>query len=533
MRIRVPFPLEAALMPMLVLALSLALPLACTYKPLRIQVIHVNSLRGQVQAVETADMMRGGFSLLSGAVKDSTAAAGKIPTFTIAVYNAYHGSPEAYFTRGRAVIDLMNATGFNALVVGPREYYFGQETIKDLAAQAAFPFIAANVVNSDGTRPSYLSPFFYDQKTRFGIIGLAPRSIFSQNLAKDVQGLILLDEVKATLAAIAELKKQGARLIGLVAGGITWGAAPDAPDSIMAEALLAIEGIDQYWFGSISPDQPDGMEIVYRGGKPRTLTIQSGARHTNGFQLALTTVSSDPDASTYKDMLIDSRSVEPDPALVDSLYSILNATGDVMNRRVATATGNLEMDFEAECSMGNLLCDILREHSDAELFLLNSGKIRAAFSTGTITRKHIYDTLPFGGNIVNTWLTGAQILDLLERSCSFVGNPKAGKGFLQVSGISFMWQPSAPPFQRLVRESVFINSLPLDEYRRYLVGTEAYIFGGGDGYEEFKAAGIEAEQWFDESILGIFENALAWKGTIDARVEGRIQTMERQATERP
>jgi 2',3'-cyclic-nucleotide 2'-phosphodiesterase (5'-nucleotidase family) len=512
---------------MMMLVFSLTIPLACTREPFKAQVIHANSLRGQIQAVETAGIMRGGFSLLSGAIKKASAAAGKTPVFTIAVYNAFHGSPEAYFTHGRAVIDLMNATGFNALVVGPREYYFGQEAIENLAAQAEFPFIAANIVRSDGSRPAYLSQFFYDPETRFGIIGLAPRSIFSQNLAKDVQDMVLLDEVEATLAATSELKKQGARLIGLSAGGISWGGAPDAPDSLLAEALLGIDGIDQYWFGSVSPDQVDGMETVYRDGKPITLTIQSGARHTNGFRLALTTVSPDPEASSYQDILVDSTQVEPDPTLVDALYSIINATGDVMNRTVATAARDLELDFEAECSMGNLLCDILKEHSGAELFLLNSGKIRSAFSTGTITRKHIYDTLPFGGSIVTVWLTGHQILDLLERSCSFVGNPKAGRGFLQVSGISFKWQPSAPPFQRVARESVIINGLPLDGSQRYLVGTEAYIFGGGDGYQEFKAAGIESEKRYDESILVLFENALARKGTIDARIEGRIQTMER------
>jgi 2',3'-cyclic-nucleotide 2'-phosphodiesterase (5'-nucleotidase family) len=477
-----------------------------------------------VQAVETAGRLRGGFSLLSGAVKDAAAAAGRTPSYTIAVYNAYHGSPESYFTRGQAVIDLMNATGFNALVVGPREYYFGQDTLENLAAQARFPFIAANIVQTDGTRPAYLSPYYYDPRTHFGLIGLAPRSILTQNLANDVDGLVLLDEVEATRTAVRELRNQGARIIALAAGGITWGGEPDAPDSRIAEALLAIEGIDQYWFGSVSPDLPDGMQIVARDSTQKTLTMQSGARHTNGFQLAVTLVSSNPEASSYREILVDSDAITPDPALVDTLYSIINATGDVMNREVATAARDLELSFEAECSMGNLLTDILKDHSGAELFLLNSGKIRSALNTGTITRKHIYDTLPFGGNIVTTWLTGSQLLGLLERSCSFVGNPKAGRGFLQVSGISFSWNPAALPFRRVARGTVLINDMPLDLDRRYLVGTEAYIFGGGDGYEEFKAEGIEVEEWYEESILQIFENALAKRGIIDAQVEGRIQT---------
>lgn len=518
--------LPSAFLLVVVLVPSLAIYLSCSNTPKQVQVIHVNSLRGQIQAVETAGKLRGGFSLLSGAIRDASAQGGSTPSYTVAIYNAYHGSPESYFTRGQAVIDLMNATGFSALVVGPREYYFGPEAIKNLATQADFPFIAANILHPDGTRPSYLSPYFHDQKTRFGLIGLAPRSIFSQNLAKDVEGLVLLDEIEATRSAVAELRKEGARIIGLVAGGITWGTAPDSPDSIMAMSLLAIEGIDQYWFGSSSPDLPYGMQTVQINGSSKTLTTQSGARHTNGFQLALTTISPDPEASRYRDIMVDSTSTTPDQNLADTLYSILNTTGDVMSRRVATASTNLELAFEAECSMGNLLCDILKDHSGTELFFLNSGKIRAAFREGPITRKHIYDTLPFGGNIVTAWLTSRQIVKLLERSCSFMGNPKAGRGFLQVSGISYRWKASAPPFQRVVGETILIDDKPLELDRSYLVGTEAYIFGGGDGYMEFKAEGIEVEQWFDESILQIFENALANRGTIDARVEGRIQAID-------
>lgn len=489
--------------------LCLGATISCSRMPIKVQVLHVNSLRGQVQAVETPPVLRGGFSLLSGALKKAKAEAGRIPSYTIAVYNAYHGSPESYFTRGQAVIDLMNATGFDALVIGPREYYYGQDSLKNLAALARFPFVAANIVRTDGTHPEYLRPFYYDPKTRFGLIGLAPRSIFTQNLAKDVEGLVLLDEIEATQAAVAQLKKQGAELIGLSAGGITWGGEPDSPDTRLAEALLALEGIDQYWFGSVSPELPDGIRSVDINGKKKTLTQQSGARHTNGFQLALTLVSSNPEECYYRDLIVDSKNVSPDPTLVDTLYSIINATGELINRGVATASRDLELSFDAECSMGNLLCDILRDYSKAELFLLNSGKIRAALGAGIITRKHIYDTLPFGGNIVTTWLSGNQILEILERSCSFVDNPRAGRGFLQVSGISFSWNPSAPSFQRVAKAEVLVNGQPLDSGRRYLVGTEAYIFGGGDGYTEFKAAGVALEQWFEESILQIFENALA------------------------
>jgi len=488
------------------------------------RVLHVNSLRGQLWPIEQDGAYRGGFSLLSSALKKAKNLSEGQPVYTVAVFNAIHGTPEAHFSEGQAVVELMNASGFDALVVGPREFYFGLKALETLAGKADFPFLAANVRLANGTPVPYLKPYFWDQRAKVGLIGLTPRQLIQQNLEQNVRGLELVDEVQAVSEALAELSRLGAKTIGLFAGGVVWGAPEGSQDAVTAERLLRLEGIDQYWFGSPSPDVPDGMTVLETELGPRVIVIQSGARYTNGFMVADTLIATSPEGSSFRPVSVDSREFSPDQALADLLYSIENATSGTMNATVATATADFFLDPENECSMGNLVTDILREYCGADVFLLNSGKIRSSFQQGPITRKQVYDTLPFGGNVVTARVTGAQLLRILNRSCTFVGAPQAGRGFLQVSGISFAWDPQRAPMNQVLPSSVRVGGKALDPNAVYLLGTEAYIFGGGDGYTDFADMGVARERFYEPSILGILESALQDRSSVAPGTLGRITT---------
>lgn len=487
-----------------------------------VHVLHVNSLRGQIQATEKDGVFTGGFSLLHAALQRVEEAAGGSPVYTVAVFNAYHGTPEAHFSEGGALIDLMNAAGFDALVVGPREFYFGRQAMERLAEAASFPFIAANIRQADGSAIPFIKPFFYDPKTRVGLIGLAPRSVLSQNLAKDVAGLEVVDEVEATRAALAGLRELGARTVGLFAGGLAWGGPTGSADAATIDALLELDGISQYWFGSWSPEIPDGLTVLERTGGARVLTVQSGSRFTNGRMVAHTVMGDSPEGASFEALAVDSKTCVPDPSFADRIYGIESAIADVMGRKVAELSAGLGLDMEAECPMGDLLADIFRRRAGTEIFLLNSGKIRSSFQAGEITRKDLYDALPFGGNIVTASVSGAQLLRLLNRSCAFVGNPKAGRGYLQVSGLSFSWDRTRPPMDQVVAASVRVGGERLDPERAYSLGTEAYIFGGGDGYSDFSEMGVAAATFDETSILAVLEDALSGMGRVEPPAGGRV-----------
>ncbi len=505
------------------LALSLCfLALASCSAPQRSKVLHVNSLRGQIWPSKSGDSLLGGFSLLSSAIKNEKNNDPGARHYVIAVYNALHGSAEAHFTEGRAVVDLMNATGFDALVLGPRDFYFGLEALERLAGAASFPFIAANIAYADGSRPSFIKPFLYDPKTKLGLIGLAPRQVLSQNLAQNVRGLAMNDELAVVQEALRELKALGATSVGLFAGGMVWGGPEGSGDSALAAALLDIDGIDQYWFGSPSPATPDGLTILEAPKGPRIVMVQSGARFTNGHMIANTSFAASPEGVEFHALPVSAERYQPDEALSSLLYTVEQTIAGAMNSTVAASLMDFSLDFEQECSMGNLVCDIFRDYTDSEVFFLNSGKIRAALSQGSISRKDVYDILPFGGNLVSTSMTGEQIMSLLNKSLSYVGNPKAGRGFLQVSGISFAWDSSLRPGNQVIKSSVRIGKDALDTARVYRVATEAYIFGGGDGYGLFSEQGIAMERFYESSILTILEDALRSAKELKAPDLGRI-----------
>ncbi len=51
-------------------------------------------------------------------------------------------------------------------------------------------------------------------------------------------------------------------------------------------------------------------------------------------------------------------------------------------------------------------------------------------------------------------------MNILENGVS--GFPKLEGRFLQVSGLRFEWDPSKPPHERLIRETVTIKNKPVD-----------------------------------------------------------------------
>lgn len=499
------------------LAASAVLSLFSCAVPPKTSVVHVNSLRGQIWPAKQSALLRGGFSLLSSAVKDlRTSSEGR--QLTVSVYNSLHGSAEAFFTEGRAVVDLMNAVGFDALVLGPRDFYFGQEALARLSEAARFPFLAANLRGPEGAMPSFAKAFYFDSRSKTGLIGLAPRQLLTQNLEKDVRGLALADDVLAAKTAVAELKKLGAKRIGLFAGGVVWGAPEGSPAEAEALALLAVDGVDQFYFGSPSPELPDGVFVS--GG--RAILRQSGARYTNGYLIARTSFAPSPEGVEFEAVAVDSSRYQPDPELTALLSSIEEAIAAAMGDVVANAAEDLGLDYDGECAMGNLVADVFRSYTGAEVFALNSGKIRRALSAGPITRKDVYDVLPFGGNLVLTAMNGRQLLALLNKGCEFAGKPQLGRGFLQVSGLRFSWDPKGPAMAKVLPESVYVGASPLELERIYSVATEAYIFGGGDGYEIFAAEALPRLRFFDLSILTILKEALRSMGSVPRPAAGRI-----------
>ncbi len=137
-----------------------------------------------------------------------------------------------------------------------------------------------------------------------------------------------------------------------------------------------------------------------------------------------------------------------------------------------------------ETNLGDVLADILRTETGADLAVLNGGGIRTDIPQGPIQVKTVMDVLPFNNFPVVLRLSGREIREVLEQGVSDLGGH--GGKFLQVSGVRLVYRPSAPPGNRV--QEIRINDQPLDPDKQYLLATNDFLAAGGDGFSVFKKA---------------------------------------------
>ncbi len=199
-----------------------------------------------------------------------------------------------------------------------------------------------------------------------------------------------------------------------------------------------------------------------------------------------------------------------------------------LNVEIGTTAGMLDSRRNVvraeELAMGNLIADAMKAASGADVTITNGGGIRAdrTYDPGTVlTRRDILTELPFGNVTVVTELPGSQVLAALENGVSQV--EKGAGRFPQVSGIEFVYDPTAPAGSRIV--SVKINGADLNPDTVYKVATNDYMLGGGDGYGALGGGKVLINAGNGNLMANDVMDYVAEMGTVNSKVEGRIKTV--------
>jgi 5'-nucleotidase len=128
----------------------------------------------------------------------------------------------------------------------------------------------------------------------------------------------------------------------------------------------------------------------------------------------------------------------------------------------------------------------------------------------------VQKVLPFDSSTVTLFVTGQQLLQVLENSASML--PGTAGRFLQVSGLTVTYDVSSPPGSRV--QELSVGGRPLDRTRRYSVTTDLFLADGGDGYTIFTNAERRIERQIP--IRDILLEALQDQALVGS-VEGRIR----------
>jgi 2',3'-cyclic-nucleotide 2'-phosphodiesterase (5'-nucleotidase family) len=187
-------------------------------------------------------------------------------------------------------------------------------------------------------------------------------------------------------------------------------------------------------------------------------------------------------------------------------------TGEVGRANVQLSARREEIR-RGESAFGNWVADLARESTQADAALVNAGNIRASIPEGPVTMKQVHEAFPFRDELVVGRLTGAQLLEALQRSASFNPEDNSG-GFLQVSGIRY--SIAARELQ-----SATLADHPIEPNRRYRVVVPEFLAEGGDGYSMLKDMHdkVMTGQLVSDMIIEAFRTG----GPITATLDGRIR----------
>ncbi len=493
---------------------SIFLPVAIYGQSSDLRILHVNDFHGFAEAYQPlgSQELLGGAACLGGMIKTLRR---EKPTLLLAAGDMLQGSNWANMFQGKSVIELMNAMRFDAMVLGNHEFDFGQEALKKIISETAFPVLGANV---EGMQ--HLKPFVILERggVRVAVIGIVIEETPVSTHPRNVVGLRFLPVAETVAKYVRELRMRAD--IILVLSHIGYGA-----DRWLAER---VKGIDVIVGGHTHTKVSTPVRIG------STLIVQAWE---HGKALGVLDLKiKDGKIVWYEGHLEE---VKPLPGKEDpQILAIVEKYGQKVDAVLGTRIGKTEVDLDGEnvrrqeTNFGNFVADILLKASKADGVIINGGAIRTSIKKGEIRVRDVYSALPFSNYIVAIRLTGRQIAEALEHGVA----DKEGGGFPQVAGLSFKYSPSGAKGAR-IRE-ILIAGQPADPGKEYAIATNDFLAVGGDGYKAFadavkssgtfsvvggtlqgdKVAYADTSRWIRDMVV----EYICEKRRIAPRQEGRI-----------
>ncbi|HEY3226581.1 MAG TPA: metallophosphoesterase, partial [Planctomycetota bacterium] len=161
--------------------------------PFRVVILHTADLHGQVDRLPSLA------SFIESERRKSEVSGVRV--LHVDSGDFFQGTPEGDLTRGRAVLEALNAMRCDALVPGNHDFDFGPGVTEELAGAARFPFLAANLRRSGGRGPPpWVRPSLHRPELRLELVGLVTSEMEKLSSRRAREGLEFAPEAGALAA---------------------------------------------------------------------------------------------------------------------------------------------------------------------------------------------------------------------------------------------------------------------------------------------------------------------------------------------
>ena len=431
----------------------------------------------------------------------------------------------------------MNYQKYDAMAVGNHEFDDGPANLAKFIKGANFPVLSANLdVSADPDLNGLIKPWVVVEVggEKIGIVGLTTEDV--DILSSPGPNVKVLSAVESLKQAVLDLTDLGVnKIIALTHLGY----------EVDKELASQVDGVDvivgghsHTCLGDVKGSAGPYPTVVNSPSGQPVLIVQACSKLKYMGRLNVTF---DADGVPVKWdgglIKVKDENVPEDPEVAAEVAKraepIEKLKSEIIGETQVDLVGERSVCRFEECNMGNLITDaILWKMKDQgiQIALQNGGGIRASIPKGPISRGQILEVLPFGNTIATFEIKGSDLLAALENGVSRAENPEnEGTGrFLQVAGLRYVWDPTKPVGQRIVKVEVRNPDgtySPLDPNAVYKVAANDFMRRGGDDYKVLAEKAMNAYDYgppLDEAVAEYIQA----HSPVAPKVEGRIQRVE-------
>ena len=458
-------------------------------------------------------------------IKAALEAAGK-EVILVDCGDAVQGDVIGTLSKGEAIIDLMNAAGYDVAVPGNHEFDYGMEQFFKNVSLAQFKYVCCNFIDDNGK--AVMDPYVIVEKAgkKIAFIGIDTPESFTKSTPTYFQ-----DSEGNYIYSFCQ-KDNGQELYNKVQETVD-AARAEGADYVIALAHLGTDYQSSPWMSSDVIVNTTGIDVVLDGHSHTDFKLEFGKdfvtvknkdgndviHSSTGTKLAnvgMLTISGDQISAklinaSAMDFIDAAGLLAADNGMGDVVKAALDKNAELVNTVVAHTdvdliindpTAGVRIIRSQETNLGDLCADAYRAMGGTDIAFVNGGGIRDTIPAGDITYGQIIKIHPFGNALCTVEATGQEILDALEMSVSNL--PGESGGFLQVSGLKFTVDMSVESTVVKDDEKMFVEVsgerrvkdvqvlqedgtyAPIDPNKTYTVACHNYLLKDkGDGYTMF------------------------------------------------
>ncbi|MDP2172689.1 MAG: bifunctional UDP-sugar hydrolase/5'-nucleotidase [Candidatus Cloacimonadaceae bacterium] len=453
----------------------------------------------------------------------------------------FQGRPVGTVTKGTAVIEYMNAIGYDAMTLGNHEFDIMDTELMETLEMANFPILSCNIIDKrTQTFPWYVTPYriFSRLGVRFGVVGFTTTDTEKMSFPDNIKNISFQSEKEAVNKYVRILREEEKVDIVIVLGhaGLpyniesTYLSRYDAKGNPLHEKRYAVWGYDAQ---EIAREVP-GIDLFIGGHMHRgipepwvdpythTMVIQGYAYGSN---LGWITLKIDPETKTitgyelpairegamitlFEDQFI------PDEQIGSTIAAQVAIAEKGMDEVIGTAGVYLSrVNVDAQSLMGNTVVDAMRKEVNADFAFINLGGIRSDIKSGPVTYRSVFDVMPFDNMVVSFRCTGEFLRRIIETRV------EGGRHGLIVSGANVIYSKKRPNFDRVT--SLRIGGQLWDPKKIYLCTTTDFLMQGNAGLSLLTQVPEEDIIYHQinlrDAIVNYFKKASPIKTKIDDR----------------